>query len=112
VGAGPHGSGRCVRGRLSRGSPPRRRARAGARARCRLRPLRDRGDWRRASARGPGRPREGGVRPMTEPPVFAAEVREAVAARRPLVALETTLVTHGLPAPEGPGTGRGRAGAG
>jgi pseudouridine-5'-phosphate glycosidase len=43
---------------------------------------------------------------MSEPLVVAAEVREAVAARRPLVALETTLVTHGLPAPEGRETAR------
>ena len=31
----------------------------------------------------------------------AAEVAAAVAAGRPVVALETTLVTHGLPQPEG-----------
>jgi pseudouridine-5'-phosphate glycosidase len=43
---------------------------------------------------------------MSEPFVVAAEVREALAARRPVVALETTLVTHGLPAPEGRETAR------
>jgi len=32
---------------------------------------------------------------------ISAEVRDALAAGRPLVALETTLVTHGLPHPEG-----------
>jgi pseudouridine-5'-phosphate glycosidase len=35
------------------------------------------------------------------PLVVAPAVREALAARRPVVALETTLVTHGLPRPEG-----------
>jgi pseudouridylate synthase len=34
-------------------------------------------------------------------PLLAAEVREALAASRPVVALETTLVTHGLPHPQG-----------
>ncbi len=43
---------------------------------------------------------------MSDPVVVAPEVREAVAARRPVVALETTLVTHGLPAPEGRETAR------
>jgi pseudouridylate synthase len=33
--------------------------------------------------------------------VLSAEVREAVAHRQPVVALETTLVAHGFPAPEG-----------
>jgi pseudouridine-5'-phosphate glycosidase len=34
-------------------------------------------------------------------PVVAKEVAEAIAARRAVVALETTLVTHGLPHPDG-----------
>ncbi len=38
---------------------------------------------------------------MTGVLVVAAEVQRAVAEGRPVVALETTLVTHGLPAPEG-----------
>jgi pseudouridylate synthase len=33
--------------------------------------------------------------------VVTPEIEEALAARRPVVALETTLVTHGLPHPEG-----------
>jgi pseudouridylate synthase len=33
--------------------------------------------------------------------VLSAEVREALAHRRPVVALETTLVAHGFPVPEG-----------
>jgi pseudouridine-5'-phosphate glycosidase len=33
--------------------------------------------------------------------VIAPEILEALAARRPVVALETTLVTHGLPHPDG-----------
>ncbi len=33
--------------------------------------------------------------------VFAEEVARALAARRPVVALETTVVTHGLPQPDG-----------
>jgi pseudouridine-5'-phosphate glycosidase len=38
---------------------------------------------------------------MTARLVVSAEVAEAVAAGRPVVALETTVVTHGLPAPLG-----------
>jgi len=40
---------------------------------------------------------------MTNPPhvIVAPRVAEALAARRPVVALETTLVTHGFPHPEG-----------
>jgi pseudouridine-5'-phosphate glycosidase len=34
-------------------------------------------------------------------PIVAEEVAEAIAARRAVVALETTLVTHGLPQPDG-----------
>ncbi len=41
---------------------------------------------------------DGGV---TEPWVVGPEVAQALAAGRPVVALETTLVTHGLPHPEG-----------
>ena len=38
---------------------------------------------------------------MTTLPIrFAAEVAEAFAARRPIVALESTIITHGMPAPE------------
>lgn len=40
------------------------------------------------------------VRPLTRLDV-AAEVAAAVAARRPVVALETTVITHGLPQPDG-----------
>jgi pseudouridine-5'-phosphate glycosidase len=38
---------------------------------------------------------------MSDPLVVAPEVKQALAEGRPVVALETTLVTHGLPAPEG-----------
>lgn len=38
---------------------------------------------------------------MKELLLVAREVRNALAARRPVVALETTLVTHGLPHPDG-----------
>lgn len=38
---------------------------------------------------------------MTELLSISAEVEDALAASRPVVALETTLVTHGLPHPEG-----------
>jgi pseudouridine-5'-phosphate glycosidase len=38
---------------------------------------------------------------MTEALALSSEVAAAVAAGRPVVALETTLVTHGLPHPEG-----------
>jgi pseudouridine-5'-phosphate glycosidase len=38
---------------------------------------------------------------MSERFVIAAEVAEALAEDRPVVALETTVVTHGLPRPEG-----------
>ena len=37
---------------------------------------------------------------------IAAEVQEALAARRPVVALETTIVTHGMPYPENLETAR------
>ncbi|HEV2104367.1 MAG TPA: pseudouridine-5'-phosphate glycosidase, partial [Candidatus Eisenbacteria bacterium] len=37
---------------------------------------------------------------------IAASVAEALAAGRPVVALETTLVTHGLPHPDGLETAR------
>jgi pseudouridine-5'-phosphate glycosidase len=37
---------------------------------------------------------------------IAGEVRDAIAARRPVVALETTLVTHGMPFPENIATAR------
>ena len=33
--------------------------------------------------------------------ILSAPVADALAARRPVVALETTLVTHGFPHPEG-----------
>ena len=36
---------------------------------------------------------------MTPPLAFSAEVAEAIAARRPLVALESTIITHGMPFP-------------
>ncbi len=36
---------------------------------------------------------------MTPPITFAAEVAEAFAARQPIVALESTIITHGMPAP-------------
>lgn len=38
---------------------------------------------------------------MTDAVAVAPEVAEALAERRPVVALETTLVSHGFPAPEG-----------
>ena len=38
---------------------------------------------------------------MSERIEFGEEVRRALAARTPIVALETTLVTHGLPHPDG-----------
>jgi pseudouridine-5'-phosphate glycosidase len=38
---------------------------------------------------------------VKSPLVLAPEVAEAMAAGRPIVALETTVVTHGLPAPHG-----------
>jgi len=37
---------------------------------------------------------------------IAEEVREAIAARRPVVALETTIVTHGMPYPDNLATAR------
>ena len=37
---------------------------------------------------------------------IAEEVRDALAARRPVVALETTIVTHGMPYPENVATAR------
>ena len=43
---------------------------------------------------------------MTAPLTFATEVAEAIAARRPLVALESTIVTHGMPFPENLETAR------
>ena len=43
---------------------------------------------------------------MTPPLTFATEVAEAIAARRPLVALESTIVTHGMPFPENLETAR------
>lgn len=36
---------------------------------------------------------------MTDPVVVSAEVRDAVASGRPVVALESTILTHGLPRP-------------
>jgi len=41
---------------------------------------------------------------VTAPYVCADEIAEAIARGRPVVALETTLVTHGLPHPDGVGT--------
>jgi pseudouridylate synthase len=43
---------------------------------------------------------------MTPPLAFAPEVAAAIAARRPLVALESTIVTHGMPYPENLETAR------
>jgi pseudouridylate synthase len=44
---------------------------------------------------------------MTAPPLaFSPEVAEAVAARRPLVALESTIITHGMPSPQNLETAR------
>jgi pseudouridine-5'-phosphate glycosidase len=44
---------------------------------------------------------------MTAPPLaFAAEVAEAIGARRPLVALESTIITHGMPHPQNLETAR------
>jgi len=41
---------------------------------------------------------------VTAPYVCADEIADAIARGRPVVALETTLVTHGLPHPDGVGT--------
>ena len=41
---------------------------------------------------------------MTAPYACADEIADAIARGRPVVALETTLVTHGLPHPDGVGT--------
>lgn len=43
---------------------------------------------------------------MTAPLTFATEVAEAIADRRPLVALESTIVTHGMPFPDNLETAR------
>jgi len=43
---------------------------------------------------------------MTPPLAFSTEVAEAIAARRPLVALESTIITHGMPAPQNLETAR------
>ncbi|HET9070124.1 MAG TPA: pseudouridine-5'-phosphate glycosidase, partial [Amaricoccus sp.] len=40
------------------------------------------------------------------PLAFSAEVAEAIAARRPLVALESTIITHGMPFPQNVETAR------
>jgi pseudouridine-5'-phosphate glycosidase len=44
---------------------------------------------------------------MTTPPLaFSTEAAEAIAARRPLVALESTIITHGMPSPQNLETAR------
>ncbi len=43
---------------------------------------------------------------MTPPLAFSTAVAEAIAARRPLVALESTIITHGMPHPENLATAR------
>jgi pseudouridylate synthase len=44
---------------------------------------------------------------MIAPPLaFSTEVAEAIAARRPLVALESTIITHGMPSPQNLETAR------
>ena len=44
---------------------------------------------------------------MIAPPLaFSAEVAEAIAHRRPLVALESTIITHGMPSPQNLETAR------
>jgi pseudouridine-5'-phosphate glycosidase len=43
---------------------------------------------------------------VTAPLRFSAEVAEAIAARRPLVALESTIITHGMPSPANVETAR------
>ncbi|HVH02156.1 MAG TPA: pseudouridine-5'-phosphate glycosidase [Amaricoccus sp.] len=43
---------------------------------------------------------------MTPPLAFSTEVAEAIAARRPLVALESTIITHGMLAPQNLETAR------
>ena len=43
---------------------------------------------------------------MTPPLAFATEAAEAIAARRPLVALESTIITHGMPFPANLDTAR------
>ena len=48
---------------------------------------------------------------MSELIVVADEVREAIEAERPVVALETTLVAHGFPAPDGVAVGLASDGA-
>jgi pseudouridine-5'-phosphate glycosidase len=41
------------------------------------------------------------MREMTDPIVVSDSVADALRTGRPVVALETTLVTHGLPRPDG-----------
>ena len=43
---------------------------------------------------------------MTPPLVFSPEVAEALASRAPLVALESTIITHGMPFPQNVETAR------
>jgi len=43
---------------------------------------------------------------MTPPLAYSAEAAGAVAARRPLVALESTIITHGMPSPQNLETAR------
>ena len=51
-------------------------------------------------------PRHHGCDAVTELVAVSDEVREALAARRPVVALETTIVAHGFPQPDGLSVGR------
>src|SRR5260221_6029357 len=107
---GSDGSGGCVHGRVRHGvsGSPRRGAlpppRGGERE------LRDRvvrggtARGRHASrGRGPARGvgRDGGPPVSTERMRIAADVARTLAASGAVVALETTVVTHGLPAPRG-----------
>ncbi len=75
------------RGRRPRRGLDRRRARARARSRCSLRPA--------------GRRDAGSVADMSDLIQLSDEVRAALDERQPVVALETTIVAHGFPAPHG-----------
>ena len=91
--------------------PVARRQRHRRRRRPRRRPPRRPRRRPRPRGRAPRRPRRRRPPhhqrdPMTPPLAFSAEVAEAIAARRPLVALESTIITHGMPFPANLDTAR------
>src|SRR5258708_40108105 len=102
---GPHGGGGRFRRRSARGLAPGRFPGTRAPARHRGRQLRHRGlgSGGTAGGRAGGGPGPAGrmVPSVSGPWSVAAHVAEALAAGRPVVALETTLVTQGLPPPDG-----------